>query len=179
MTNDEKGRHRSALVWTVHGTDKTFITCDETVFNIGLNARCPDFYGEIKAISKRSVWPLSLSHAHSYIGERMAILADAAHGMHPIAGQGLNIGMRDIDALSELILNAQKKGHDLGSPDLLQIYQSKRRFDTMTMMAATDLLNKLFSNDIPMLGSIRRLGLRLVEHIPPAKQFFMKRAMGK
>jgi len=108
----------------------------------------------------------------------MALVADAAHGIHPIAGQGLNLGFRDIKCLADLITAAQTAGEDIGSDTLLQTYQRRRRPDNMAMVAATDGLNRLFSNNMKSLGILRKLGLRAVAKIPPAKKFFMKQAMG-
>ena len=177
--SDLKGKHRSTLIWTVEtGNAKSLLAMDDDVFKIALSSRLPEFYGEIKSISKRMSFPLSLQHARAYIGERIALIADAAHGMHPIAGQGLNMGMRDIKALSDLLIEARDEGEDLGSDDLLQKFQRTRRFDNMTMMAATDALNKLFSNNLPLLGHARRLGISLINKLPPAKRFLMHQAMG-
>ncbi len=179
MMDDKDGKHRSSLVWTEHGPAKTSaLHWDEETFNAALNARFLDYYGTVRLAGKRFSYPLSLSHAHSYIGHRMALVADAGHGIHPIAGQGLNIGLRDIAALAELLVEAKEKGEDCGSQNLLETYQRRRRFDNMTMAAATDLLNKLFSNSIPPVRLVRQIGLRLVQNIAPARKFFMRQAMG-
>lgn len=172
------GAHRSSLVWTVHGTDRRMIECDLDIFNTALQTRFPKFYGDVKAITPRSVWPLSLKHAHAYVGTRAVIIAEAAHAMHPIAGQGLNVGMRDIKILHDMLCKARDKKQDISDAALLKNYQEKRHFDTMAMMAATDILNRLFSNSFPMLGLARKIGIRMVDRFPPAKQFFMRQAMG-
>lgn len=176
--NPITGKHQSSLVWTVHGHDRRMMDCDDDIFNIALNARFPKEYGHVSLFGKRSFWPLGLNHAHSYIDERKIIIAEAAHAMHPIAGQGLNIGMRDIKVLHDLLLSARAHHKDLGSSELLQTYERARRFDTSTMMAATDILNKLFSNKSKLLGLARKIGIKAVDRIPPAKKFFMHQAMG-
>ncbi len=179
MTDDMNGNHRSSVVWTQHGrADKSALSYSEDIFNTALNTRFPDFYGEVKLSSKRFSYPLGLKHAYEYIKPRMVLVAEAAHAMHPIAGQGLNMSFRDIACLSSLLIEAKTKKQDLGSSALLESYQQKRRVDNVGMMAATDSLNKLFSNSVPILGKFRKLGVRAVSKFPPAKQFFMKQAMG-
>ena len=127
----------------------------------------------------RFAYPLSLSHAHDYVGDRMALIAEAAHAIHPIAGQGLNLSLRDVAALSGLIVAAAEAGGDIGAPGLLDEYQRRRRRDNMAMAGATDTLNHLFSNDLPGMGLLRGAGLRAVARLPAAKQFFMRQAMGQ
>lgn len=175
MLNDDNGRHRSALVWTEHGPERTSIMkWDDETFEAALTERFPSSYGAAKPLGPRSAWPLNLTHAHSYIGPRMALVADAAHGIHPIAGQGLNIGLRDIDTLADILKGAK----DPGDTELLRAYERKRRPDNMAMIAATDALNKIFSNNSASLRLLRRAGLRVVERIPTAKRFLMRYAMG-
>lgn len=179
MADDEQGRHRSSVVWTEHGHDKnSALHWDEETFNAALNERFPAFYGRVQLAGKRFSYPLGLKHAHEYTAERMALVADAAHGIHPIAGQGLNIGLRDIADLAERLIEAKKTGKDFGSADLLDAYQRARRLDNMAMAGATDTLNKLFSNDLSSVRILRKLGLRAVQRIPAARRFFMKQAMG-
>lgn len=108
----------------------------------------------------------------------MALVADAAHGIHPIAGQGLNIGLRDIAELAALLVKAKEEGRDIGSSDILETYQKARRLDNMAMAGATDTLNKLFSNDLSSVRILRKLGLRAIQRVPAARRFFMKQAMG-
>ncbi len=179
MLDDQRGNHRSALVWTVHGANaKSYLDMDADTFNIALAARFPSEYGLVKVSGERFSYPLSLQHAHKYTGTRLALIAEAAHAMHPIAGQGLNMGMRDIAALSDLLLNARDNDEDLGADELLTKFQRARHFDNSMMMGATDGLNKLFSNSLPFIGPLRRLGVALVDKCPPAKHFFMSQAMG-
>ena len=180
MMDDEKGKHRSALVWTEHGNEKdSAVHWDEDVFNAAITERFPASYGAVRVTGKRFSYPLGLIHAQSYTSSRMALVADAAHGIHPIAGQGLNIGLRDIAVLSELLIDAKNSGTDLGGDTLLHMYESRRRADNMAMAAATDLLNKLFSNDSKSLRALRIAGLKMVQKIGPARRFFMKQAMGE
>lgn len=179
MSNDAQGRHRSSIVWTEHGPERDSAKLwDEETFNAALSARFPDFYGKVSLAGGRFAYPLALTHAHSYIAPRMALVADAAHAIHPIAGQGLNLGLRDVAQLADLIVAAKKANADVGSDDLLQRYERARRPDNMMMAAATDTLNKLFSNDIAPVRLLRRMGLRMVQAAPAARKFFMKQAMG-
>ncbi|HEU4839478.1 MAG TPA: UbiH/UbiF/VisC/COQ6 family ubiquinone biosynthesis hydroxylase [Micavibrio sp.] len=179
MCDDEKGRHRSSIVWTEHGPErKSAGRWDEKTFNAALAERFPDFYGKVSLAGGRFTYPLSLTHAHSYIAPRMALVADAAHAIHPIAGQGLNLGLRDVAELAQLVIAAKKAGADVGNEDLLGRYERARRPDNMLMAAATDTLNKLFSNDVAPARILRRMGLRMVQAAPAARKFFMKQAMG-
>ena len=151
----------------------------EKEFMAALAVRVPARYGSIRMLTPRATYPLSLIHAGSYIAERTALIADAAHGIHPIAGQGLNLGFRDIAALSDLLAAAYAAGQDIGGPAVLEAYERARRFDNMTMVAVTDGLVRLFSNKIPGVGLLRKAGLTAVSRLPAAKQFFMRRAMGE
>lgn len=181
MTDDKKGNHRSSLVWTEHHgrPHKSAVDYSEDVFNAALNSRFPDFYGKVSLAGARFSYPLGLIHAHHYIGPRMALIADAAHGIHPIAGQGLNLGFRDIAALAGLIIAACKDHKDPGAENLLASYQRQRRFDNMAMAGATDALTRLFSNDIAPAALARKAGLGVVARLPFAKRFFMEQAMGR
>jgi 2-octaprenyl-6-methoxyphenol hydroxylase len=116
--------------------------------------------------------------ARSFIGERLALVGDAAHVIHPIAGQGLNMGLKDIAALAEVIVDAARLGIDLGQADVLERYQRWRRFDTMAMGLATNSLNLLFSNKSTVLRSVRDIGLGLVDRMPPLKTLFIRQAAG-
>ena len=177
--SDEKKQHRSSVVFTEHGPDKnSLMHFSDKEFELALNVRFPKEYGTVTMISKRAAYPLNLIHAQEYIGTRSALVADAAHGIHPIAGQGLNLGFRDVDKIAALLNDAYGRGDDLGNTDLLQEYQRTRRFDNMSMVAVTDGLVRLFSNNLPPVRFLRRAGLKLVSKLPPAKQFFMKQAMG-
>lgn len=174
-------KHQSSLVFTEHGrTRKSLMDLTDQEFAEKVQARFPERYGRIEIVdNKRLGYPLSLSHAASYIAPRMALVADAAHGIHPIAGQGLNLGFRDLNTLSHLIKQAHEKGTDIGDMALLQTYQTKRRPDNMAMVAVTDGLVRLFSNDLLPVRAFRRAGLKIVGRLPMAKKFLMRRAMGE
>lgn len=179
LPDTEDGRHRSSVVWTKHGdTAKHIIALDEAGFNAELQAQFGDYLGDVALYGERFSYPLSVIHAKSYIAPRMALVAEAAHAIHPIAGQGLNLGMRDIAALAELIVDAKRLGLDIGSPSLLTNYQRWRRQDNVTLLVVTDGLNRLFSNDVTPVKRLRQLGLGAVERLPPLKKFFMRHAMG-
>ncbi|MDB5490758.1 MAG: 2-octaprenyl-6-methoxyphenol hydroxylase [Micavibrio sp.] len=179
MTPDKDGRHRSSVVWTEHCADKdSALHYPKDVFDAALTARFPDNYGRVRQTGGRFSYPLGLQHAHTYIAPRVALIAEAAHGIHPIAGQGLNMGFRDVAALCECLVAARDAGTDLGDDTMLETYQRQRRFDNMAMAGATDGLNRLFSNNITPLPGLRKVGLRMVARIPVAKKFFMHQAMG-
>lgn len=179
MMDDANGQPRSSVVWTEHGPARySAIHFDEDTFNAALTARFPREFGAAKAVGRRFSYPLGLVHAHRYIAPRMALVAEAAHAMHPIAGQGLNMGLRDIAVLADLVARAKEGGRDLGGMDMLEEYQRRRRFDNMAMAAATDGLNRLFSNKSGPLRLLRSAGLRVVGRLRPAKRFFMHQAMG-
>lgn len=180
MNDLEDGRHCSSLVFTEHNTKRnSLMDLSDEEFKQEVVARFPDSYGQAEILNdKRMGYPLSLVHAADYISERMVLVADAAHGIHPIAGQGLNLGFRDLDTLSLLIGEAHAKGQDIGAKSLLLSYQRKRRPDNMAMVAVTDGLVRLFSNDVLPVKMLRRAGLRAVSRIGIAKKFFMHQAMG-
>lgn len=176
MADADDGTHRSSVVFTEHGPEKnSFMRFNEADFNAELNRRFPESYGRVEMIGRRAAHPLNLVHAASYIAPRMALIADAAHAIHPVAGQGLNLGFRDVAALAGLVKAARD---DPGAPDILENYQRARRFDNMSMVAVTDGLVRLFSNDRPGMRYLRRTGLKIVAKIPAAKRFFIRRAMG-
>lgn len=179
MLDDENGKHRSSIVWTEHGARKdSAMTWTDEIFTAGLQERFPAFYGTVKMAGPRFSYALGLKHAHSYTAPRMALVGDAAHAIHPIAGQGLNLGLRDVAAITEIIIEAKKQKGDLGSDALLEAYSAARRADNMIMAGATSTLNGLFSNDLPLLRPARKIGLRLIQKLPKAKRFFMSQAMG-
>lgn len=178
----EKGEtvHRSSLVWTEkRRLVPAMMALDEAAFAAELQRRFGDSLGRLSLWGgRRWSYPLSLLHAERYIDTRLALIGDAAHGIHPIAGQGLNLGLRDVAALAECIVDARRLGLDIGSATVLERYQRWRRFDNMALIAATDSLNRLFSNDLPPVRLLRDLGLAAVNRVPPLKRFFMRHAMG-
>lgn len=174
MTDD-----RSNIVWSDHRDRAAEIMAlSDEAFLAELSARFGDWLGDIELIGPRFAFPLSLSHAETYIGNRLALLGDAGHAIHPIAGQGLNMGLRDVAALAEVLVDAHRLGMDLGSVEVLRRYERWRRFDNVLLAAVTDGLTRLFSNDVPPLRLARDLGLAAVNRLPPAKKFLMRHAMG-
>ncbi|TAN63440.1 MAG: 2-octaprenyl-6-methoxyphenyl hydroxylase [Magnetospirillum sp.] len=171
--------NRSGIVWTERH-DRAAAICGQgdTAFREELAAKVGGFLGEIGLEGPRFHHPLSLHVAATMIAPRLALVGDAAHGMHPLAGQGMNMGIRDVAALAEVIVDARRLGLDPGAPQVLERYQRWRRFDTLLMLGLTDGLDRLFSNDLASLRLVRRLGLAAVDKLPGAKRFFMRHAMG-
>lgn len=171
--------NRSGIVWTEPNARAAAI-CAQTdeAFRAELADKVGDFLGNISVEGARFHHPLTLQYAARMIDRRLALIGDAAHGMHPIAGQGMNMGIRDVAALAEVIVDALRLGLDCGGPDVLERYQRRRRFDTMLMLGVTDALDRLFSNDVEALRHARRLGLAAVDKLGHTKRFFMRHAMG-
>ena len=177
------GVNRSGIVWTESEQDAPhYIALPDDEFNEELQRRLGDadtgYWGKITSVGKRFSYPLKLMHANAFIAPRFALVGDAAHGIHPIAGQGVNLGYRDVAVLSELLVEHHQLGGDLGDFGVLERYQRWRKFDSVSMTASTDLLNRLFSTNLPGMSLLRRASMVAVEHMPPVKQFFMKHAMG-
>jgi 2-octaprenyl-6-methoxyphenol hydroxylase len=173
-----KGR-RSSIVWTEStGEAERIVGLPDDAFHAELERRFKLHLGEITAVSARRVHPLGFFVARAFIGERLALVGDAAHLIHPIAGQGLNMGLKDVAALAEVIVDAARLGLDPGLTSVLDRYQRWRRFDTMTMGLATDGLNRLFSNRSSALRLARDVGLGLVDRVPALKQLFIREAAG-
>lgn len=171
--------NRSSLVWTEKRRDaERIVALPEDEFHAELERRFGLHLGEVKALDKPRAFPLGYFVARSFIGERLALIGDAAHVIHPIAGQGLNMGLKDVAALAESIVDAARLGMDFGQADVLERYQRWRRFDTMSMGLATNVLNLMFSNDLPFVRSIRDIGLGIVDRLPPLKGAFIKQAAG-
>ena len=170
---------RSSIVWTERADlTPNIMTLDEAGFAEQLCQRFGDFLGEPRPVGPRFCYLLSLQFAATAIGERLALVGDALHAMHPIAGQGLNMGFRDVAALVDVLADQADAGRDLGSAAALARYQRWRRFDNTLMLAMTDALNRLFSNDFTPLRLARDFGLAAVSQVPPVKRFFMRHAMG-
>jgi len=171
--------HRSSIVWTERqALVPAMMALDGPAFSGEIQRRFGDSLGALRAIGGRWAYPLSLIHAGRYVDHRLALVGDAAHSIHPIAGQGLNLGLRDVAALAETLVDARRLGLDLGAADVLARYQRWRRFDNLMLIAATDSLNRLFSNDLGPLRLARDLGLAAVNRMPPLKKLFMRHAMG-
>ena len=170
---------RSSLVWTERRSEAARITAlGDEEFHGELEQRFGLQLGEVKALDKPRAFPLSYFVARSFIAQRMALVGDAAHVIHPIAGQGLNLGLKDVAALAEVVVDAARLGMDIGQTDVLERYQRWRRFDTMAMGLATNSLNFLFSNKSTLLRTVRDIGLGLVDRAPPLKSMFIRQAAG-
>jgi 2-octaprenyl-6-methoxyphenol hydroxylase len=171
--------NRASIVWTERTADADrFVALPDTEFRDELEKRFGLHLGDIEVVGPRRAFPLGLYTARTFIGERLALIGDAAHVIHPIAGQGLNMGLRDVAALAEAVADAARLGLDIGTPDVLDRYQRWRRFDTAMMGVATDSLNRLFSNRSDVLRLARDIGLGVVERMPPLKRMFIREAAG-
>ncbi len=179
MTDDAEGTHRSSIVWTEReDLADAYAALPDPAFDAELQRRVGDHLGRVRVLGRRWVYPLGVLHANAYVAPRLALVSEAAHGIHPIAGQGLNMGLRDVAALAEVVVDQARLGLDAGDPDALARYERWRRFDNMSLVAVTDVLNRLFSNDLPPIRLARDTGLAMVERLPPLKKFFMRHAMG-
>jgi 2-octaprenyl-6-methoxyphenol hydroxylase len=171
--------NRSSLVWTEAKTKApALLALDEVRFNEELSRRFGSHLGATRAAGPRWSYPLSFHLARDFVRPRLALAGDCAHGIHPIAGQGLNLGLKDAAALAEVLLDAARLGQDIGTLDTLKRYERWRRFDSFTLAASTDALNRLFSNDIAPLRHLRDLGMGIVDAVGPARRFFMRHAGG-
>ena len=171
--------NRSSIVWTLAARDApTMAALDEAGFIGEVESRIGLHLGALRLIGRPRAFPLGLHIARSFIAPRFALVGDAAHNIHPIAGQGLNLGLRDVAALAEAICAQVRLGLDCGGMAMLQDYQRQRRFDTLAMAATTDILNRLFADDATAPRLIRDLGLGLVNRMPGLKRFFVGQAAG-
>jgi len=170
---------RSSIVWT-EARDRAAVIAglDDAGYLAALRPRFGDFLGAISLTGARYAYPLGLSLAERFVDQRLALVGDAAHGIHPLAGQGLNLGFRDVAALAEVVVGARRRGLDIGASDTLADYQRWRRFDATMLAAATDGLNRLFSNDSPGLRAIRDLGLGLIGGLPALRRGLIREAAG-
>ena len=171
--------NRSSLVWTERTEDaERLVAGDDFLFEEELERRFGHKLGSLKVIGDKRAFPLGLTLARSFVAPRFALAGDAAHGIHPISGQGLNLGFKDVAALAETIVDADRLGLDIGSINILERYQTWRRFDTFRMGVTTDVLNRLFSNDATPIRIARDVGLGLVDRLPRLKSFFIGQAAG-
>lgn len=171
--------HVSAIVWTERtAMAKRCLALDDAAYGRQIAARMGGRLGGVTPIGRRWSYPLTAMHAARYTAERLALVGDAAHGIHPIAGQGLNLGFRDVATLAELVVAAVRAGEDPGGPALLARYQAARRPDSLMMLGATHVLERLFTSGLPPVRLARRLGIAAVDRMPALKRFFAARAMG-
>jgi 2-octaprenyl-6-methoxyphenol hydroxylase len=179
MTGQPDMPHVSTIVWTEQAERAAaFMKLPDAALADAVARRLGEHLGAVRMVGRRWLYPLGALHAHRYVAERLALVGDAAHGIHPIAGQGLNLGLRDAGALAGLVAEAVWSGDDPGAPDLLARYQHARRPANLLMLAATDALDRLFSNDFPPVRVARDVGLALVDRLPGLKRVFMRQAMG-
>ena len=171
--------NRSSIVWSETDTRaKELMAMDDAAFLEALRPAFGSFLGQISLTGARFSYPLGLTLANSFVAERIALVGDAAHGMHPIAGQGLNAGLRDVAALADVLEQAHARGEDIGGTQALARYQQWRRFDTTTLAVATDTFNRLFSNDNPILRTARDIGMGLINAAPSLRRNFIREAAG-
>ncbi|OYU15436.1 MAG: ubiquinone biosynthesis protein UbiH [Alphaproteobacteria bacterium PA4] len=180
MTDTADGRPRSAIVWTVKADAAAGARkLGPKALAAELASRIDGTLGDVEIIAPQVVWPLGYHHAASYSAERLLLIGDAAHGIHPIAGQGLNMGFRDVAALAEVLVEAARTGQDLGAPAVLARYSAWRRLDNAMVGAVTDGLHRLFGLPGRLPAAVRRFGLAGVERLPPLKARFMAEARGE
>ena len=173
------GGHHSSIVWSeAEAVAAEIQALDDAGYLAALKPRFGSFLGEIELAGDRFTYPLSLSLAERFVAERVALVGDAAHGVHPIAGQGLNLGLRDVAALAEVVVDAARRGEDIGSAVPLGEYQRWRRFDSTTLALGMDAVNRLFSNDNPVLRMGRDLGMGVVNALPGLRRRFIRQAAG-
>ncbi len=172
--------HASAIVWTdKRALARRFLAMDDAALSREVARRLGGHLGAVRVIGRRWSYPLRAMQARHFVAERLALVGDAAHGIHPIAGQGLNLGFRDVAALAELVIEAVNGGADPGAAAVLARYQAARRPDAMLMLGATHALERLFGNDFAPVRIARRLGIAAVDRTPALKHFFARRAMGQ
>ncbi len=180
MRDNEDGSHRSAIVWTVARKDGPALAkINNRAFQAELIKKTGGFLGQMTLQSARATYPLGFHHSAELIAQRLALVGDAGHGIHPIAGQGLNLGLRDVAALTECIVDGARTGLDLGDAQILARYDRWRGLDNLMMSAATDILTRLFGLPGDTSSAIRRFGIGIVQRIPPLKDQFMAEARGE
>jgi 2-octaprenyl-6-methoxyphenol hydroxylase len=179
MRDAADGTHRSALVWTVDEKDAAgTLKLSDRAFLAEVHKRMGDLFGEIRAVGPRASFPLGFHHTARIVDHRLALVGDAAHGIHPIAGQGLNLGLRDVGALVEVLADGARLGLEPGDAQLLARYERWRGLDTFMVALATDGLTRLFGIPGRLPSAVRRLGMSVVQRTPPLKRWFMDEARG-
>jgi 2-octaprenyl-6-methoxyphenol hydroxylase len=178
MTDDAKG-HRSAIVWSVPQDDAAgWLALDDDDFAAEAQAAMGGFLGNIAMLAPRSSFPLGFHHAAQIIAKRLALVGDAAHAIHPIAGQGLNLGFRDVAALTQVLVEGARLGLDLGDQQLLDRYQAWRSLDSLSVAFATDSLTRIYGIPGKTASAVRRFGMGLIDRISPLKNRLMNEARG-
>lgn len=173
------GGHHASIVWSESDSRAAEIQAlDDAGYLAALRPRFGDFLGDVTLAGARFTYPLNLTLAERFVAPRLALVGDAAHGVHPIAGQGLNLGLRDVGALAEVLILAARRGEDIGAIDVLERYERWRRFDSTSLALGMDAVNRLFSNDNPILRAGRDLGLGLVNALPGLRRNFIRQAAG-
>jgi len=171
--------NRSSIVWNEGRAEADrLVAADPLVFEAELERRFGLKLGEIRVVGKPRAFPFGLTLVREFVAPRFALAGDAAHGIHPISGQGLNLGFKDVAALAETIVEADRMGEDIGALDVLRRYERWRRFDTVRMGITTDVLNRMFSNDFTPMRVLRDIGLGLVDRLNPLKRYFIREASG-
>ena len=179
LLDDEQGRHRSALVWTVEEKNaEGVLALGNRAFRHEVAKRMHGIFGDITVEGQRSSWPLGFQHTAKIVDHRLALVGDAAHGMHPIAGQGLNLGIRDVGALVDVLAEGQRLGLDPGDAQMLAKYEKWRAMDSLMVMGATDTLTRLFGIPGKLASAVRRFGMAGVQRTPVLKDWFMDEARG-
>jgi 2-octaprenyl-6-methoxyphenol hydroxylase len=180
LTDDPaSGAHRSSIVWSERSDlVPALLRLPEADFQAEFARRFGEHLGAVKAVGPRFSYPLSVQVAERFMAPRLALVGDAAHGIHPIAGQGWNLGLRDAAALAEVLVDSHRLGLDIGHASVLAQYERWRRVDSLSMIVVTDGLNRLFSNDLTPVRVLRDLGLAAVNRMPPLRRFFIRHAMG-
>lgn len=179
MAETENEKNRYSLVWTINSSEQEeMMSWDDETFLLKLKQRFGERAGQFTHVSQRHTYPLSLMRAREHVLERLAIIGNAAHTLHPVAGQGFNLGLRDVAALSQVIIDACRENKDIGSLDNLNSYADWRKRDHIQTAMATDGLVRIFSNNFLPLAVLRNLGLVVVDLVPPLKKVFARHAMG-
>ena len=171
--------NRSSLVWSERTATAEAIArlTDDDYLSV-LRPRFGSFLGDIRLVGSRHAYPLRLTVAEDFVAQRLALVGDAAHGVHPIAGQGLNLGLRDVAALAEVLVEARRRGEDIAAIDVLERYQAWRRFDTVRLALGMDVVNRLFSNESALLAALRGIGMGAVNALPSLRRHFIREAAG-
>ena len=179
LPDGPQGRNRSSLVWTRRPREGEMLKAmNDEAYAVALNSVFGSWLGTLTPVGPRWAYPLSAMHARDYVSKRVALIGDAAHGIHPIAGQGFNLALRDIETLCSLLEEGRRLGLDRGDMSLLRRYERTRRADNTLMLAATDILDKTFSNNLPPLRLVRDFGLAAINRMPRLKARFIRYAMG-